>query len=447
MGKVMRARSLVGFMPLVVWAVTAATLGYPGHAAGYERIVVNDLDYIHRTYYFISDHPIIWDRASLRVFFDNAVPSDNYIEVGGIARLDPTAPPDTSTVGHTGNNPQIRGSFSVLQPGVDYDVIYPYIIVSPPAELPVIRFRTPLPRHGTLGVTYVEDVDGHPVMVGNPDPSGNDPILGKPAGYYLVKLIHPSSELTPEGPGGIYDRAAEWYPALRYELRNLYSLGKRNISRDALTLKIRHMDAAYFTDPDTFRGKPFLELLGLDQHGASFDDPPDGKVENNYIDPEEGILFFPDLHPFAPDTTCTGFCLDDLSRNPLRSCDADDCIANPVVYNTKNPDPITQARFYIEAVIAVPDAPQILRQNRPNPFRASTTIDFETERDATIEISIFDIQGRLIRRIIWDNATAGSHSFNWNGRDWKGRLVSSGVYLCRMQSGQTTRTRRMVLTR
>ena len=124
-----------------------------------------------------------------------------------------------------------------------------------------------------------------------------------------------------------------------------------------------------------------------------------------------------------------------------------DCIANPYVYDVKNPDPMNQVRFYIEAVIAVPDAPQILRQNRPNPFRASTTIDFETERDARIVIEISDVQGRFIRGRIWENATAGPHSYDWNGRDWKGRSVPSGAYLCRMQSGQTTRTKTMVLTR
>src|SRR5205814_6207724 len=114
----------------------------------------------------------------------------------------------------------------------------------------------------------------------------------------------------------------------------------------------------------------------------------------------------------------------------LRSClNGPACIANPNVYDTKSPDFTNQVRFYIDAVIAHPDAPQILRQNRPNPFRASTTIDFETERDATIVIEIFDVQGRVIRRRILENATAGPHSYDWNGRDWKGRPVPSGVYL------------------
>ena len=432
---------------LVACAVAAVALGFPGRAAAYERIRVYDLDYIHRTYYFISDHPLRWDRASLRVFFDDAIASDNISEVRGIARLDPTA--DTLGTGQPGSNPQIQGSFGVLTQGVDYDLIYPYTIGDGPpfAELPVIQFRTPLPTYGTIGITYVEEVGGHAVAVGNPDPFAVDVALGKPAGFYLLKLIHPPYDLIPELPGGRYDHNSPWYPALQYQLRNFYSLGKRNISREELTLKIRRLDAAYAIDPDTFQGQPFLELLGLDQHGPTVDSPPDGKVDDNFIDRENGIIFFPDLHPFAPDTACTALCLDDLARNPLRSCNDPGCIGNPYVYDVKNPDPENQARFYIEAVIAPPDAPQILRQNRPNPFRVSTTIEFDTPRDATVLVSIFDIQGRLIRRRIWENAPVGVNSFYWDGRDWRGRLVPSGVYVCRMQSGALTRTKRMVLTR
>jgi len=447
MRRVIKPNLSRGIRALVVCAVAAGALGFPARAAAYERIRVYDLDYIHRTFYFISDHPLQWDRASLHVFFDDADPRNSASEVRGIARLDPTAPPDTGATGQTGHNPQIRGSFTVLTPGVDYDLIFPYVAYGP-AELPVIRLRTPLPPIAMLGVTYVEKVDGHPVAVGNPNRFVVDPTLGKNADEYLLKLIGPSPEMMPELPGGRYDHDAPWYPTLRYELRNFYALARRNIARDDLTLKVRHLDAAYFIDPDTYQGKPFLELLGLDQHGPTIIDPPDGKVDYNFIDVENGILLFPDLHPFAPDTACTGFCLDDLARNPLRSCfNGPGCIANPHVYDTKHPDPESQVRFYMEAVIAPPNASQILRQNRPNPFRGSTSIDFDTPRDATVQISIFDIQGRLVRRRIWENAPVGINSYYWDGRDWRGRPMPSGVYICRMQSGQTTRTKTMVLTR
>jgi hypothetical protein len=112
-------------------------------------------------------------------------------------------------------------------------------------------------------------------------------------------------------------------------------------------------------DPDNVEGVSLIEMLGLDQRNADGDPDPDGRIDANFLDESEGILFFPDLHPFNPDTTsvCSlpdsigGFlCLDDFGRNRLRPrADGDPYQANPYVYYYRTTDLATQGRFYIDA--------------------------------------------------------------------------------------------------
>src|SRR5204862_3657209 len=70
------------------------------------QVRIADLDYIHRQYFLLSDHPMSWDRSSLRVFRDDAIASNNTNETPGLVRLDPT-------LDSTSTNPQASGTFTV----------------------------------------------------------------------------------------------------------------------------------------------------------------------------------------------------------------------------------------------------------------------------------------------------------------------------------------------
>ncbi len=326
----------MGRVGLWVLVLAGPLLGPPPASAVTVRI--KDLDYIHRTYFFIADHPIEWDPASLLVFRDDEDPTNNGGTVSGRARLDPLAP--TSPI----QNPEYIGHFDVLTQGIDYDLVLPFV-ASGPAMIPVIQMVAPLPPQAILAVSYIERSGGSTIAVGNVDPSIADSALGKGSGEVLLKMISPPLYPFLTVPGGDFDPTSPWYLTLSYELRNFYRLGIQNFAWEDLTVRVRHLDAAFATDPDDFHGIPFLSLLGLDQIGPTVDYPPDGRVDPQYIDRENGILFFPDLHPFDPDTTIGGcppgtagfLCLDDIGRNPLRVCDGSDaCIAKP---GSLEPDP------------------------------------------------------------------------------------------------------------
>ena len=303
------------------------------------QVKVPDLDYIKRTYFLISDHRMTWDRASLRVFKDDAIASTIANKTRGLVRLDPTR--DSTSTGHA----QVHGTFTVLQPGLDYELIFPYQSTSTTTtEIPVLKMRYPLNTTDLLAVTYVENIGGVQTPIGNPDPNVENPSQQKPASNYLLKMIKPTFEMLPEVPGGRYDPAAPWYPALHYELRNFYDLTAKNISKETLTLKVRRLDASQTVDPEAIGDSTLIVITGLDQHGVTVDDPPDGRIDDNFLDAENGIIFFPDFHPFSPGCAPNFLCQDNTSRNILTGP-----LANDNVYYAKNPDPTNQTRYYIDA--------------------------------------------------------------------------------------------------
>jgi hypothetical protein len=86
-----------------------------------------------------------------------------------------------------------------------------------------------------------------------------------------------------------------------------------------------------------------------------------------------------------------------------------------------------------------------LGQNYPNPFNPETRIDFNLERRANIDISVFNILGQEIVELINESRPAGAHSVYWNGTDKSGRAMPSGLYFYRLRSDNQTEIRKMML--
>ncbi len=74
-----------------------------------------------------------------------------------------------------------------------------------------------------------------------------------------------------------------------------------------------------------------------------------------------------------------------------------------------------------------------LRQNYPNPFNPETTIEFELPHASRIVLGIYDIRGREIRRLAQGTYPAGYHSMIWDGRDYSGTIVASGLYFYQIE--------------
>lgn len=86
-----------------------------------------------------------------------------------------------------------------------------------------------------------------------------------------------------------------------------------------------------------------------------------------------------------------------------------------------------------------------LHQNHPNPFNPTTVISYELDRRLDVHMDIYDVQGRLVRRLVDAVREPGLYSIEWDGKNASGRSVSSGIYFYRLQAGGAVQTRKMVL--
>ncbi len=81
----------------------------------------------------------------------------------------------------------------------------------------------------------------------------------------------------------------------------------------------------------------------------------------------------------------------------------------------------------------VPGVPVLNMKSAPNPFNGGTTISFLNPRDGWVELTVYDLRGRRVTRLIADHRPAGPDSVRWDGTDDNGRRVGSGVYLARLE--------------
>ena len=95
-----------------------------------------------------------------------------------------------------------------------------------------------------------------------------------------------------------------------------------------------------------------------------------------------------------------------------------------------------------------PDWPSPGLAGHPNPFNPRTVLSFDLAAGSRVSLEIFDIRGRMVRRLIDESLASGQHSTVWDGLDSAGRPVPSGTYLARLQiPGITPVTGKLMLVR
>ena len=83
--------------------------------------------------------------------------------------------------------------------------------------------------------------------------------------------------------------------------------------------------------------------------------------------------------------------------------------------------------------------------NFPNPFNPETSIQFTLPENGMVNLAVYNIMGQKVRELIADRMQAGTHSVIWDGKDDMGNIVSSGIYLSRLISGEHVAANRMLL--
>jgi len=82
----------------------------------------------------------------------------------------------------------------------------------------------------------------------------------------------------------------------------------------------------------------------------------------------------------------------------------------------------------------------VLAQNRPNPTRGSTEITYSLPVSGEARLAVYDPQGRLVKTLAEGNQPAGTHRINVSG-------LKSGVYFYRLEAGNTSLVKRMVVAK
>ncbi|MFC1490309.1 T9SS type A sorting domain-containing protein [Candidatus Latescibacterota bacterium] len=77
-----------------------------------------------------------------------------------------------------------------------------------------------------------------------------------------------------------------------------------------------------------------------------------------------------------------------------------------------------------------PEAFSVLKQNYPNPFNPATTIEYQLAIAGDVRIEIYSPSGQLVETLVSEYQTAGLHNATWNASSH-----SSGIYICRIISG------------
>ncbi len=81
----------------------------------------------------------------------------------------------------------------------------------------------------------------------------------------------------------------------------------------------------------------------------------------------------------------------------------------------------------------------------PNPFNPSTTIKYNLKRDALVTITVYDQIGRVVKVLVKEVEDAGINSVQWNGLNYKGEIISNGMYFFRIEAGTFDQTKKVIL--
>ncbi len=87
----------------------------------------------------------------------------------------------------------------------------------------------------------------------------------------------------------------------------------------------------------------------------------------------------------------------------------------------------------------------VLHQNYPNPFNPDTRIEYELPAASNVKLTIFNLLGQKVRTLVDEYQTAGVRYVTWDGANDAGKPVATGLYLYRLQVGDRSESKKMLL--
>ncbi len=103
----------------------------------------------------------------------------------------------------------------------------------------------------------------------------------------------------------------------------------------------------------------------------------------------------------------------------------------------------------ITGIVSDPGIPELylLFQNYPNPFNQSTVIAYSVPESGSLKIAVYDAAGKHVKTLFDGYASAGTYRTAWNGNNGDSQPAASGIYIVRMNAGEYSHHRKMLLIR
>ncbi|MDP6529953.1 MAG: hypothetical protein QGI43_09720, partial [Gemmatimonadota bacterium] len=306
-----------------------------------DSVTVRDIDYIKRQYFWIDTPEVLamnsdpGDGAAVLplggegfdLFMDDRDAQNNFTNTFiANAWIDVV---DTTSANFT-------GFFTRLEENVDYQV---------DRQSGNVVLTRPLDDRYALAAHYVR-ASGD--SVGALSVAEGDTIS-------LKLLRPPQSELDDDAKGFVRARA--------YEQKNIYFLGARNIVPEGFELVIRRKGATagepdediQIDEANAANNQEFVRIMGLDYRGLA-DDIPDLRVEPEFVDYEAGTITFPNITPFAPDSSSINVIVSPSQVSTGRSSEPGVPLAedNGALYSLPPDELYNQDRYYIETKYTTP---------------------------------------------------------------------------------------------
>jgi hypothetical protein len=99
---------------------------------------------------------------------------------------------------------------------------------------------------------------------------------------------------------------------------------------------------------------------------------------------------------------------------------------------------------YLTGVAGNQEIPTVFKlyTSYPNPFNPSTTIKYDIPRSSFVQMTIYDILGREVSRLINQNLSPGRYEIVWDGTNY-----ASGTYFYKLEAGTFTDIKKMILVK
>ena len=87
----------------------------------------------------------------------------------------------------------------------------------------------------------------------------------------------------------------------------------------------------------------------------------------------------------------------------------------------------------------------MIKSAYPNPFNPSTQIEYIIPDEDIVGVSIYDVNGRIIKNLIDESQSAGVHSIKWDSTNDQGKFVSAGIYFFSVDFKDRSETQKVIL--